>query len=398
MEQPPLLSAAASMISPPPVAGSSGPGSIVFGSGVPDPALYPRESLEREIVRVLRDPRVDLGYSRGIGQPALCAAVADRLNLRSGSALIGEDVAVTGGASGALIAVAAAVLDPGDVVVCERYTYPAAVETFRHRGAEVVGVPTDADGPDVAAIEATLGELAARGARAKALYTIAPFQSPTTATLSTERAAALVALAERHDLLVLVDDTYGEIAFGERSPLPTVLMTSPRVVHLGSFSKTLAPALRLGWVAGNRSVVEAIGAMRTDLGVALIVQEAVARLIGSGEYATTVAAASAHYLRKRDVLMEVLDAGCGGAATWRVPEGSFFLWLETEPPVERIAAAAQDLGVGFIPGAVFAVDGADRHHLRLAFGFVGLGTLAEGADRIARSVVHAGRGAVGVTR
>lgn len=386
----PLLSAAASMTSPPPVAGSAGPGSVVFGSGVPDPALYPRGPLEREIGRVLRDQRVDLGYSRGRGQPALCAAVAARLNTRSGSALTGDDVAITGGASGALLAVAAAVLDPGDVVVCERYTYPAAVDTFRHRGAEVVGVPTDTHGPDIAAIETALRELAAEGVRAKALYTIAPYQSPTTATLSAERAAALVALADRHDLLVLVDDTYGEIGFGERSPLPTALMASSRVVHLGSFSKTLAPALRLGWVAGNRSVIGAIGAMRTDLGIGLVVQEAVARLLESGEYAGIVAAASAHYMRKRDVLMEVLESGCDGTARWQVPEGSFFLWLETAPSTERIAVAASELGVGFIPGAVFAIDGEDRHHVRLAYGFVGVDTLAEGARRIARSLVRAG--------
>lgn len=384
-----LLSAASSMTNPPPVAGSAGPGSVVFGSGVPDPALYPREALEREVGRVLRDQRVDLGYSRGRGQPALCAAIATRLTSRSGSALSGDDVAITGGASGALLAVAAAVLDPGDAVVCERFTYPAAVETFRHRGAEVVAVPTDDQGPDVSAIGAAVRDLAARGVRAKAVYTIAPYQSPTTATLSAERAAALVALAEANDLLVLVDDTYGEIRFGERSALPAALMSSPRVVHLGSFSKTLAPALRLGWVAGNRSVVDAIGAMRTDLGVTLIVQEAVARLVESGEYAALVATASAHYLHKRDVLMEVLEAECAGTASWTVPDGSFFLWLQTVPSTDRIAAAASELGVGFIPGGVFAVDGEDRHHVRLAFGFVGTDVLADGASRIARSLLRA---------
>ncbi len=384
-----LLSTASSMTRPDPVAGSARPGSIVFGSGVPDPVLYPRASLVREISRVLSEPGVDLGYSRGRGQPALCAAVADRLNVRSGSTLDGDDITITAGASGALQATAAALLDPGDVVVVEEYTYPAAVDTFRQRGATVVTVPTDEHGIDVHALGAELDALAGAGRRVKAVYTIAPYQSPTTVTLSAERAGVLVDLAARHGVLVVVDDTYGEIQFTGRSPLHGPLLSSGQAVHLGSFSKTLTPALRLGWVAGNRGVVDAITAMRTDIGVSLVLQEAVARMLASGEYAEHAATASRHYLRKRDLLLDVLDTECAGMASWQVPEGSFFLWLRTFSPTEEIAAAASDLGVGFVPGSVFAVDGEDRHHLRLAFGFVGLDELADGARRLARSMSRA---------
>lgn len=387
----PMLSAASSITSPDPVAGSAGPTSIVFGSGVPDSALYPRAQLEREISRVLREQHLDLGYSRGRGQPALRAAVAGLLSGRSGSVLTGDDVVITGGASGALQAAAAALLDPGDVIVTDRHTYPAAVDTFRHHGATVVGVPGDGDGVDIAAVDAAVRVAAAAGRRVKAIYTIAPYQSPTTATLSAARAAALVAVAEQHDTVVVLDDTYGEIRFGDRSALHPVLLSSGRVVHIGSFSKTLSPALRLGWLAGNRRVVEAVAAMRTDLGVSLILQEAVARLIESGEYAELVATASRHYRRKRDVLMDVLEQGSAGTATWTVPDGSLFLWLAVAPTTDRLAVAARERDVGFIPGSVFAVDGDDPHHVRLAYGFVGLDRLADGARRFAESLVSASR-------
>lgn len=387
----PLLSVASSIISPDPVAGGSGPSSIVFGSGVPDPALYPRDRLERGIARVLRAGELDLGYSRGRGQPALRAAVASLLTGRGGTPLTGEDVVITCGASGALQAAAAALLDPGDVIVTERYTYPAAVTTFRHRGAAVTSVAGDEQGMDATAADAALRAATAAGRRVKALYAIAPYQSPTTATLTAQRAAALVAVAQRHDVVLLVDDTYGEIEYGSGSALHPVLLASGRVVHLGSFSKTLAPALRLGWLAGDRRVVEAAAAMRTDLGTSLILQEAVAGLIASGEYAELVAAAGRHYRHKRDVLLEVLDEHGAGTATWTVPDGSFFLWLTAESSTDRIAAAARDLDVGFIPGSVFAVDGDDAHHLRLAYGFVGLDRLADGGRRIAQALVRAAR-------
>jgi 2-aminoadipate transaminase len=381
-----LLSQAAGIIKVDQIAGDTSPSSIVFGGGVPDPDLYPRELLSRQIDNLLATATFDLGYARGRGQPSLCHAIASRLSMRSGTAVSASDVTVTNGSSGAIELAAAALLDPGDTVITETYTYPAAVNVFRHRGAGVRTVRTDSEGMDPEALESALADVAASGRPAKIVYIVAPFQNPTTARLTADRAASLVEVVDRFGAMLLVDDTYGEIEFVP-TELPAVLFDSRRCLHLGSFSKTIAPGLRLGWASGNSQTIEAMQAMRTDLGTSSVLQEAVARLIDSGEYLEHLVRVRRVYLRKRDALMSSLAEAPAGLVEWTVPAGSFFLWLQTAMTVDRLAAAAEHTGVGFVPADMFAVNGHTPHSIRLCYGFLSERQVVEAGRRLVEALV-----------
>lgn len=386
MTHPVRLSHAALVPTAEPVAGDAGPTSLMFGPGIPDPETYPWEVFQRETQKVLADRSLDLGYSRFAGQPNLRAAISGRLKARSSASVSPDNIAITLGTSGAIKLASAALINPGDVVVAEQLTYPGAPKIFRQRGAEVVGVPTDADGMDPVVFEETLRRVVAEGRAVAAVYLVAPFQSPTTARLTDARAAQLVEVAARYNVLLLIDDTYGEIDFTGSPSMPGVLFESGQALHLGSFSKTLAPALRLGWVAGNAEAVAAMCAMRMDIGQSLILQETVAQMIDSGEYAQHLDYISTFYSRKLDILLEGLEKSCAQHATWTRPVGSFFLWLATNVDVAETSRHAKSEGVGFVPDSTFAVDGRSSGHIRLAYGFLGTELLAEGAARLGRSM------------
>src|SRR5258706_7587309 len=153
------------------IAGDKGSESIIFGSGIPDPALYPRDQLATEIARLMASRSIDLGYSRGRGQPALREEIARHLMERAGGgSLTADDVVVTAGASGALQLTAAALLDPGDQIITEQLTYPAAVKIFRHLGATVTPATTDSQGIATDQVEELLRDARRRGRRVKAVY------------------------------------------------------------------------------------------------------------------------------------------------------------------------------------------------------------------------------------
>jgi 2-aminoadipate transaminase len=353
---------------------------ITFGGGLPDPGLRP--ALIGLVDEVLRDEPDTFSYGGEWGHEGLRDQVAARLNRRSGARLAAGNVVLTNGCAGALELVARTLVEPGAVVVTEALTYPGALAIFRACGARIVPVAVDEHGMDVDALTALVA-----AERPVLVYTIATNHSPTGSTLSAARRDQLLALADRAGFTVVQDDTYGEIRFTDDTPAPLIGGSSERVVHLGSFSKTLAPGLRLGWIAAPAAVCDAVVVRRTDLGSPLVLQGAVARFLADGHFDEHVRQITAAYRAKRDVLLDALAQHAEGLGTWTVPAGGFFSWFVLAAgDVEQVAPVAAEEGVGFLGGPYFSAGAPAARGLRLAYGELAADQLAEGVRRLVRAI------------
>jgi len=368
------------------------PDAIFFGGGLPDPALYPTDAMARLLVELLASAdREPLGYIHGAGDGALRDAIAQRFSTREGVDIAPDRIIVTNGSSGALSLLAVELIEPGDVVLCEALTYPGALATFRQMGARVVPVAIDGEGLCTDALAATLAQLQREHARVKMLYTIATNHSPTGTVLSELRRHELADLADRFDVVIVHDTTYADIRFASDFPSELITIAPQRTVHVASFSKTLAPGLRLGWAAGPPAIIDVLTEMRTDLGTSRLLQRMVARLIGDGDFDTHLQRVNEHYRAKRDAVLAALQRS-HPAASWTAPPGGFFVWLVLDRgDVAVVAAAAARRGVAFFAAPYFSADddAAAVAGIRLAYGELDTPQLVEGIQRLSDAISEA---------
>ena len=334
-----------------------------FEAGLPDPATFPLDDLERLTSAVLRDDAANaLQYgspgSNGIGwgYEVLRDRIAERTLRLEGRAIDRHSVMLTLGGVQAITLACRAFLDPGDVLAVEAPTWGAALSAAQQAGAEALAIPMDVEGMQVDVLEQELERLAAVGKRIKMLYTIATFNTPTGWSMSLPRRRKLLELASRYGFIVLEDNVYGELRYdGETIPTLFSLDESGLVVKIDSFSKILAPALRLGWVSGDPEVMRAIGAVKGDLGVSQWLARVVTRFIDEGKLDPHVAMVNALYREKRDIAVRALRDQCGPWVTFEVPEGGFFIWIELSSDVdgEQVMQKAFAEGVVCRPGERF---------------------------------------------
>ncbi|HZK59111.1 MAG TPA: PLP-dependent aminotransferase family protein [Cryobacterium sp.] len=280
-------------------------GIIELTFGEPDPALLAVGLVRRAAAAVLDDagPAV-LAYGPPAGPPALRDEIARRSAAREGRACTAADVLVSGGNSQALGQVLTVLTAPGEVVLVESPTYNLALGIMRDHPVEVVGVSLDKDGLQLGALQATLAELRAVGKRARLLYTIPTFHNPAGVSLSAQRRQDLLAIAAEHGLVVVEDDVYRELVYeGHAPPALWALGGEAPVVRLGSFSKTLAPGLRVGWINASGGLLErlaAAGVLESGGCVSQFGGSVVARLLASGGYDQHVVELRRTYASRRD--------------------------------------------------------------------------------------------------
>ena len=373
------------------------PGFVELAYGEPDPGLLPVEDVRRAAAAALdRFGPAAIAYGSSEGPHALRAALAERIAAHEGVPLSADEVVVTGGNSQALEQALTVFTAPGDVVLVEDPTYNLALLTMRDHPVDVVGVRHDGEGLDVAALTAILDALRADGRGARLLYTIPTFHNPTGACLSHERRVQLAALARREDLTVIEDDVYRELVYDGEAPVSLWSLDheSP-VLRLGTFSKSLTPGLRVGWVTGRADLRQrfATAGMIESGGCPSQFAAAVAAALLDGDgYDRHITALRAAYASRRDALVaalrEYLPAGCGFAE----PAGGYFVWLRLSQGVSATALLphAERHRVSFIPGCRFSTADADDH-VRLAFSLYDEGALAEGARRLAAAIDDAAR-------
>ncbi|MFF5704601.1 PLP-dependent aminotransferase family protein [Streptomyces sp. NPDC012794] len=360
------------------------PGVISFAGGLPAPELFDTEGLRAAYDTVLTGAEAAraLQYSTTEGAPELRAAVAARAAAR-GLPTSAQDVLVTTGSQQGLTLLAATLLEPGDTVLVENPTYLAALQCFGLAGARVIPVPCDGQGllPDA------LAEITARE-RPKLLYTIPTFQNPTGRTLPGDRRAEVARIAARLGLWLVEDDPYGELRYeGAHEPwIAAHPGAEDRTALLGSFSKVMAPGLRLGWLRAPAALRRAavVAKQAADLHTSTVDQLAAAHYLGAHDLDAHVARVRDAYRARRDALLAGLGGALPAGSEWNRPEGGMFVWARL--PEGRDAGALLKSAVGhdvaYVPGAPFFTGTPDPRTLRLSFTTHTPREITEGLDRL----------------
>jgi 2-aminoadipate transaminase len=360
---------------------------VSLSFGFPFPDALPADELAAVTETVLaEDGARVLQYGGGEDADRLPDRIVDLLD---GHGIDRDPAAIepTNGATHAIDVICRAFLDPGDPVAVESPTFMGALGVFRNYGAEIIGVDADADGIDVAALERELRDRRERGDRLPPLvYTIPTFQNPTGTTLTDDRRDRLLDLAAEFDFVVIEDDAYADLRYDGDDVVPLAARGSDRVLHVGTFSKTIAPGVRTGWIDGPEPVVDQLRRLNPG-GTNTLTQSVVARYCVAGSLEENVRQLRAAYRDRRDHMLAALDRELPAGATWTEPDGGFFVWVEL-PGVDTadLLSTAVEEGVVYLPGTMFYADGRESNALRLSFSYAS-------PDEMDRAVAALGRAA-----
>jgi 2-aminoadipate transaminase len=358
-------------------------GTISFARGIPSPDMFPIAALAESARRaVLNDGRVALNY----GPPAGFAPLREWLGARHG--VEPERVLVTPGSMIALNFVVGHVLRDGGTAIVEAPTYDRTLRALAAVSADVVTVDNGAEGLDLDALR----KLATGSPKPKLLYVLPTFHNPTGRTMTLEQRRELAAIAVEHDLLVVEDDPYGLLRIeGEPQPYLHELLREAGGDHLAvfvsSFSKSVAPGLRVGYLVLPEALVAPIEAIatRTYVSPPLLPQAQLLDFLVSGAFEPHLAYLASFLRPRRDALLECLEADLsGGLARWTRPDGGYFLWLELplELDAGELNTAATAAGVSFVPGSGFFGAGGGHNTARLSFSYPSVEEIREGGNRL----------------
>jgi len=368
---------------------------ISFAPGYPAEDQFPWQALGEIAADLLggRDGSVfQYGPTRGY-RPLREATIA-LMRVRHVTSTA-EQIVITTGSQQGLDLVGRVLLDPGDVALMELPSYTGAITAFRNVGASLVGVRQEADGIDLDHLEHTIVRLRAEGRRVKLLYVVPNFQNPTGLLLSLAKRTALLDWAERHDVLIVEDDPYRDIYFpdvsSEADTRPIAADDrSGRVVYLSSFSKTLVPGVRVGWVSAPPAVATKLELCKqaADLCTGGLDQRIVHEACRRGLLDSHVPQLRAHYQQKRDTMVAAIHREMPDQVSWIAPRGGFFLWVALRHGVTSadVMPLAQARGVIFVEGHAFFVDGTGAEFMRLSFSAPSPARIDEGIARLAAAI------------
>ncbi len=326
-------------------------------------------------------------YGSGQGDERLREQICDVM-AHVGITAHPDDIVVTVGSQQALDLVTRTFCDPGDVVVAEAPSYVGALGTFRAYQADVVHVEMDDDGLVPERLREALGRLRAAGRRVKFVYTIPNFHNPAGVTLSVPRRAEVLEICREHDVLVLEDDPYGLLGFDDAPPPRALRADDPdNVVYLGSFSKTFAPGLRVGWALAPHAVREklVLAAEASVLCPPAFNQIAVSGYLAAHDWYAQVQVFRAMYRERRDAMLSALDERFPPGATWTRPAGGFYVWLTLPAGLDASAMLprAVTARVAYVPGTAFYADGFGSQCMRLSYCHPSPARIDEGVRRLA---------------
>jgi 2-aminoadipate transaminase len=377
------------------------PGMISFAGGLPAPEAFPAEEIGLATERVLAQQahRV-LQYGPTEGFPPLRELIASLMQQR-GLQASADDILLLSGSQQGLDVVGKLLIDPGAPVLVENPTYLGALQAWRPYQPQYVTLPVDDQGLQIDALEQALIDLERAKTPPRFLYTVATFQNPTGVTLSYERRLALLDLAERYDLPIIEDDPYGELRY-DGTHLPTLAaLDSQRhgevrhVIYFSTFSKLLAPGLRVGWLVAPAVVRRPVVQMKQglDLHTGTLAQAIAYESCRDGLLDSHVPRIRQLYHTRRDAMLAALERTMPAGVRWTRPEGGMFVWL-TLPEGQQAAELLQrgiEQQVAFVPGEAFHPNGGGSSTFRLNFSFSPPAVIAEGVERLARAMREGGR-------
>lgn len=356
---------------------------IAFVQGVPPAEPSPLEDLSRSFARVGGNVNFVLTYGDSEGYGPLREAIARRMRAR-GARVDARDVLVLTGSTQGIALVAQSLAEPGDEIIVEAPTYPGALQVFQIHGLRAIAVPVDDDGLRVDHVEAVL-----RTRRPRFIYTMPSLHNPTGVTMNADRRERLITLAERFGVPIVEDDPYGELAPATTAPL--IARTAEYVIYLSSFSKTIAPSLRLGWLCAPRTIYERLLLRKQsyDMATSMYVQASVCDYMQTA-YDTHLPLLRAELDARRALALDAIDAHWPSSMRVVRGGGGYYLWA-TAPREQRARALldeAERRGASFLFGEAFFVQSGGDHNFRLALTPVPRDALAEGIRRIGAAIAR----------
>ncbi|MBU3711090.1 MAG: PLP-dependent aminotransferase family protein [Limnohabitans sp.] len=371
------------------------PGIISFAGGFPDGAMFDVDGIREASARVLANesgPALQYGATEGYNP--LREQLAHFMTSKGVSGMTPESLIVTTGSQQALDLIAKTLLDEGDVALVEAPTFLATIQCFRLYGPQVLGVPIDADGVRVDLLEEMMVQH-----KPKLVYLIPTFGNPSGAMLSLERRLRVLELAVKYQTVVVEDDPYGDLYFGEAPP-PSLLALSDRVpgsrdwlVHCGSLSKVLSPGLRVGWLIAPAALLQRATMCKqfSDAHTSTFAQATAAEYLRSGRMPATLDHVRSVYAQRAATMGAALQREFGDGLAFSQPKGGLFFWARLTGARGQLndgatlAKKAIDQGVAFVPGAPFFSDHPDATTLRLSFATADVAKIEEGLQRLGRA-------------
>ena len=361
-------------------------GTINFSVGQPSADLLPLALLRGACERFFATAQpLELNYGERQGDARFRAALAAFLDASGGGAAEPKTLMLTSGISQALDFACGRLTRPGDTVFVEEPSYPYSFQIFRDHGLKIIGMPLDGEGLDIRQCERLLA-----AHRPKLLYTIPAYNNPTGQTLGSERRERLLALSRKHGFVIAADEVYQLLHHGAPPP-PSfgTMIDRGNVLALGSFSKILAPGLRLGWIQTSSELMGTLtssGALVSGGNFNHFTSHIVRQLIEDGGLASFIAQLRASYAARAEAMDAALHAHLEGIATWQRPRGGYFFWLELPAGMnaEDFQAATREAGTGFMSGAACSTDGGLKNCLRLSFAHYTVQDIHDGIARLRR--------------
>ncbi|AVS68257.1 aspartate aminotransferase [Paracidovorax avenae] len=372
------------------------PGIISFAGGFPDSAMFDVEGIREASERALsEEPGTALQYGATEGYNPLREQLSAFMASKGAQGVRPEDLIVTTGSQQALDLLGKTLISPGDKVIVEGPTFLATIQCFRLYGAELVSAPVDGHGVDADALERLIVEH-----RPKFVYLIPTFGNPSGALLSLERRRRILELAVRHQVLIVEDDPYGDLYFGEAPP-PSLLALSATVpgsrellAHCGSLSKVLSPGLRVGWLIAPAELLAKATMCKqfSDAHTSTFAQATAAQYLRSGRMPATLEKVRSVYAERARAMGDALRRELGEAIDFVQPQGGLFVWARLTGAGGAVADGnvlaklAIDKGVAFVPGTPFFCANPDHATLRLSFATADVDRIREGVARLGQAL------------
>ena len=371
---------------------------ISFAAGAPNPQVFPHEAITAYIAKLFADPALRtqaLQYGTSEGYPPLRAFIAGLIG-DADAPVDAEDILITSGSQQALELTAKVLVDKGDRVITTSPTYVGALQAFNLFEPTLVGVPLDGDRIDLERLEAEFAKGAEGGKRAKFFYVMPDHGNPNGSSIALDQRRPIVDLARRYAIPIVEDQAYDQLQLTGET-LPTLLRIDretgagdPIVIYLGTFSKSLTPGFRVGWIAAPPAVRAKLVPLKqaSDLNSSTLSQmvvDGVAREVLESHAPVL----QAFYRRQRDAMVEALDRHMPPSVTATRPNGGMFVWLTLPDGMsadDLLKAAFADEKVIFVPGASFHPDGGGTNTLRLSFSMPDPAKIDEGIQRLARAI------------
>ena len=361
-----------------------------FVGGHSDPDMVPMEGFVESAARVFReDPRNISMYNFDGGPQGIVPLrrfLVEKLAAHRGIETTIDEVLITSGSGLAIELINEILLEPGDTVIVEAFSFQGALNNIRRRKVNMVGIDVDHDGMNMDQLEQALDELRGRGVRPKYIYTIPTLQNPTGTVMTMERRHRMLALSEEYGVPIFEDECYADLIFeGEYENAIRSLDDSNRVLHIGSFSKTLGPGTRLGYIIASWEVMGRLLSRKNDAGTGVMDQMIVGDYFNN-HYDEHILEVRSALKRKCDVLSSALRENFGPIVEFEVPRGGMYLWVKLPAGVDsrRLAGPALREGVAFNPGPEWSADpAAAASYIRLCFALPSESEIWEGVEKLA---------------